>query len=81
MCFLQSAGRSFKITKNVFRPSGPLLPVALRGPGGLHENFSEIDFLVFLIEEIDIYQMFLVPKKNIGPSRIYRQSKVSAYNV
>ena len=29
--------------------------------GGLHEKFSEIDFLLFLIEETEIYQILLVP--------------------
>ena len=28
---------------------------------GLHVKFSEIDFLVKLIEETDIYQMLMVP--------------------
>ena len=52
----------------------------LRGPGGLHEFFfQKSNFCLFLIEEIDIYQMLLVLWKNIVPSRSYRWSKVRAY--
>ena len=37
--------------------------------GGLHENFSEINFLVGeLLETIDIYQMLSVLWKNIVPN-------------
>ena len=35
-------------------------------------------FRLFLIEEIDIDQMLLVPLKNIVPSGSYYRSKVSA---
>ena len=34
---------------------------------------------LFLIEGSDIYQLVLVPWKNIVPSLNYRRSKVSAY--
>ena len=53
--------------------------LSLRGPV-LHQNSLEIDFIVVSdIEGSDIYQLLLVPWKNIVPSRNYRWSKVSAY--
>ena len=40
------------------------LKKGLKGAGaGLHDNFAEIDFLVVLIEDTDIFQMLLVPSK------------------
>ena len=42
--------------------------------GGIHEKST---FSLFLIEEIDIYQMLLVRWKNTVPSRSYRWSKVN----
>ena len=43
-----------------------------RGPGGLHQNSLEIDFIVVSDRGSDIYQQLLVPWKNIVPSRNYR---------
>ena len=40
--------------------------------------FQKLPFWLFLIEEIDIYQMLLVLWKNIIPNQSYRWSKVSA---
>ena len=54
--------------------------IVIKGAGGgLHEKFSEIDFLIVSDRGNDIFQMLLVPCKNIVPSRSYRWSKVSAY--
>ena len=55
----------------------------LRGPGGGGGVFikilSKLTLYLFLVEGSDIYQLLLVPWKNIVPSRNYRRSKVSAY--
>ena len=40
------------------------------------KKFRKSTFVLFLIEENDIYQILLVPWKNIVPSRSYRWSKV-----
>ena len=39
--------------------------------------FKESTFWLFLIEETNIYQMLLVPWKNIVPSRSYNHLEVS----
>ena len=41
----------------------------LRGSGGLHQNSLEIDFIVVSDGGGNMYQMLLVPWKNINPSR------------
>ena len=49
------------------------------GEGGLHQNSLEIDFIVVSDGGGNMYQILLVPWKNIVPSRNYCRSKVSAY--
>ena len=53
----------------------------IKGAGGgvLHQNSLEIDFIVVSDGGGNMYQMLLVPWKNIVPSRNYCWSKVSAY--
>ena len=52
--------------------------MSIRGQGGLHQDFLEIDFLVVLIEGSNIYQKLFTKSKNISLSLKYRWSKVSA---
>ena len=50
------------------------------GGGGIYENSLEIDATVVSDRETEasnIYQLVLVPWKNIIPSRNYRRSKVA----
>ena len=52
-----------------------------RGGGGRGVSIkiiSKSTLWLFLIEGSDIYQLLLIPWKNIVPSRNYRRSKVSA---
>ena len=52
----------------------------IKGAGGVFiKILSKLILQLFLIEGSDIYQLLLVPWKNIVPSRNYRWSKVSAY--
>ena len=52
----------------------------LRGPGeGGFKILSKSTLELFLIDGSNIYQMLLVPLKNIVPSRNYCRSKVSTY--
>ena len=52
----------------------------VKGAGGVFiKILSKLTLELFLIEGSDIYQMLLIPWKNIVPSRNYCWPKVSAY--
>ena len=53
--------------------------IHIKGAGVFIKILSKLTLELFLIEMSDIYQMLLVPWKNIVPSRNYCRSKVSAY--
>ena len=62
------------------KPLGSHRESRLRGLGGVFiKILSKLTLELFLIEGSDIFQMLLVPWKNIVPNRNYCRSKVSAY--
>ena len=57
---------------NILQGAGPAQRQRLGASG------AELHFKGAVIEGSDIYQLLLIPRKNIVPSQNYRRSKVTA---